>query len=462
MNQGMAVPIGRKARRMDMKKKAITFLLLVGLIQTAHSVEGAQRGRQGARLEVNDLIPDKSFVGHWQAIEITEEGKPLPNDVVESVQLFVSGDSYIIVLGDMVTELRVRTKGKNMLDLRSLSGVNAGRWVEGLYSIEDEELEIAYSPVGEGRPEKVDHTAGRYLRFRRYEHSGGGRTSMRVENGLGMKFNLILPATFVMGAELNEPARKDEIQHRVTLTKPFYIGIYEVTVGQFKRYVNAMRKQDKDWKTAAEGGVLGMTGGLSTVATGVNQWNPNASWKSPGFQQGDDHPVVFVSWNDAMGFVQWLSKKEGRTYRLPTEAEWEYACRGMTRTAYCWGNNFSDGKGHANLADQSFEEIYSSKMYGGRFDDGYPYTSPVGSFGPNSHGLYDMHGNVFEWVNDKWGLPRFVTTVNPQGAERGKFHLAKGGAWGSRPDQVRAAFRFRAEPDMRFAGLGFRIVMEVE
>ena len=146
-----------------------------------------------------------------------------------------------------------------------------------------------------------------------------------------MEFAWIPPGSFLMGSPAEEEGRDDnEVQHRVTLTKGFYLGVHEVTRGQFAQFVKAT-----GYRTQAE-----REGGANVWTGSGWKMDPKANWMTPGFEQTDDHPVVCISWNDAVAFADWLSAqdREGRRYRLPTEAEWEYACRAGTQTAYCSGN----------------------------------------------------------------------------------------------------------------------------
>ena len=273
---------------------------------------------------------------------------------------------------------------------------------------------------------------------------------------------LILPGTFVKGATQYEYARQDEGQQRVTLQRPFYMAAHEVTVGQFAEFVNAMQQLDPNWKTEAErDGSSYAKGGQSTIGIGSARWVSDVNWKNPGFPQTSRHPVVFVSWNDAVAFCSWLSKREAKSYRLPTEAEWEYVARAGTTTAYWWGDDPAGGAGKANVVDASYERLYPGKQIPVGFDDGFAHTAPVGSFEPNAWGFYDVVGNVFEWVLDFWSVPTTVEAVNPTGPQSGTEKVAKGGGFGNRLDHNRSAFRFRDPPSARHAGLGFRVLLDV-
>ena len=162
--------------------------------------------------------------------------------------------------------------------------------------------------------------------------------------------------------------------------------------GQFRRFVEKSGYQTEAEKDGKGSYVWDET---------KKAWelDPSKNWRNPGFPQTDDHPVVCVSHNDAMAFCQWLSQKEGRTYRLPTEAEWEFACRADTTTLYSNGDDPEGLVSIANVADATFKRKFPDFACI-KGDDGYPYTASVGSFAPNRWGLYDMIGNVWEWCAD--------------------------------------------------------------
>ena len=185
--------------------------------------------------------------------------------------------------------------------------------------------------------------------------AGAGAKAKELVLDLGDKVTLkmvqIPAGQFTMGSPETEKDRdKDETQHEVTISKPFYLGITHVTVDQFAAFV-----KDSGYKTDAEknGWSMGLEikDGKLELKKADGCW-----WRNPSFDQKGDHPVVQVSWNDARAFCEWLSKKSGKTVVLPTEAQWEYACRAGTTTAYPWGDNPDDGKGWANCADQSLRK----------------------------------------------------------------------------------------------------------
>lgn len=267
-----------------------------------------------------------------------------------------------------------------------------------------------------------------------------------------------------MGSPADEPGRNaDETQHRVTLSKPFLMQMTHVTIAQWKKFIAAT-----GYQTEAER----MCWGFAWTGS---KWEQvaGASWRRPGFAQSDDHPVVDVSWNDAVAFCSWLSAKEHRHYRLPTEAEFEYCCRAGTQTAYFWGANPAAGAGYANCADQASLKKYAVAMH---FDwnDGYPFTAPVAHFKPNAWGLYDMVGNAWEWCSDWYGkYPEGDVTdpTGPAAADATVIHSAatdatgpervmRGSSWHSGPIHARSANRDHEAPDFRNCIKGFRVVMD--
>jgi len=186
--------------------------------------------------------------------------------------------------------------------------------------------------------------------------------------------------------------------------------------------------------------------------------DPEGSWRKVCFEQTDEHPVVGVSWNDATAFCEWLSRKEGKTYRLPTEAEWEYACRAGTTTQYWNGDDPEDLALIGNVADAKGKAQFPDWM-AIRGSDGYVYTAPVGKFRSNGFGLYDMHGNVRERCADWWAKGYYAVspTEDPPGPETGSYRVVRGGSWLDGAGSCRAAAHGGHEPQDRFDLLGFRV-----
>ena len=237
------------------------------------------------------------------------------------------------------------------------------------------------------------------------------------------------------------------------ITRPFYLGACHVTRGQFRQFV-----ADTEYITDAEKG----------SKPGANGWNPETkkfgfnggySCGKPGFEQTDEHPVVNVSWHDAVAFCKWLSGKEDKTYRLPTEAEWEYACRAGTTTRYSSGDDPETLAKVGNVADATFKASFPSGGYTIKAHDGFVFTSPAGSFQPNAFGLYDMHGNAWQWWADKYGDRYYAaaSAEDPPGPDTGDLRVLRGGSWVDGPIFARSSKRSAITPGSRFDGTGFRV-----
>lgn len=269
----------------------------------------------------------------------------------------------------------------------------------------------------------------------------GGIPAQKISNSLKMDFMYISAGTFIMGSSAREQQREDgEKQHQVTLTKGFYIQSAETTVGQWRAYV-----QDTGFKTDAE------KIGYSWTWTGI-EWKETKKryWDKPGFPQTDEHPVTCVSWNDTQAFIKWLSRKEGKTYRLPTEAEWEYACRAGTETPFSVGKCLGD---NANY-DGRYPYADCPK---GKYRKG---TVPVASFAPNPWGLYDVHGNVWEWCQDIYDEEAYKdNATDPLTLGKYKERVFRSGSWVSYERYCRSANRNWEVPDTGYFDLGFRLVM---
>ncbi len=282
----------------------------------------------------------------------------------------------------------------------------------------------------------------------------------RMTNRGGMSFRLVPAGEFAMGTKdvtpMGELAICEQPRHVVRLTRPFWMGECEVTAGQFRQFVEAT-----DYRTDAE-----LTGdgvnGLDLLTGAVSQ-STDRIWSSPGFPQTDQHPVVAVSRNDALEFCVWLSQLEGRTYRLPTEAEWEFACRAGSETPFACGELFDSMMG--NVADIALRGKFSGATEVAPWDDEFPFTAPVGSFQPNRFGLFDMHGNVGEWCLDWFDADyyRVSPTVDPRGpAGPTAWRVVRGGSWYNSPPHCRSACRHDGLRTAPSTTNGFRIVIEDE
>ena len=295
-------------------------------------------------------------------------------------------------------------------------------------------------------------------------------------NSVGIKMVLIPPGDFMMG---NGHSAEDEYklvqpyynaatvgyfgreypQHRVVITRPFYMGAYHVTVGQFRRFVEA-----SGYRTDSERAGRGADGMDTLTGLWSGARHPEWSWRNVGFAQGEDHPVVSVSWNDAVAFCKWLGRKEARTYRLPTEAQWEYACRARTTTRFYNGEDPERLAEIGNVADQDCRRVFPP-AFGGpdiniRAHDGYVFTAPVGKFKPNAFGLYDMIGNAEQWCADWFdeGYYDRSPTQDPGGPESGKRHVVRGASWCDGPEAARCAYRAEKPSAGSDSDTGFRVV----
>jgi formylglycine-generating enzyme required for sulfatase activity len=259
---------------------------------------------------------------------------------------------------------------------------------------------------------------------------------------------VVIPAgSFDMGSPGSEAGRDDDEGpvHRVNVAT-FALGKTEITRGHFAAFVKKTKYSTGDKCWTLEGGKY-------------SERSPR-DWREPGYVQDDKHPVACINWNDAHAYVEWLSRKTGKPYRLPTEAEWEYAARGNTSTARYWGKNPDEACGYANVADKTAQAQTqgASSWSVHNCTDGFAYTAPVGSFKANAFGLSDMLGNVLEWTEDSYhdsykGAPTDGSAWQGDGAKR----VLRGGSWNNSPRNVRAALRDSNRPELRFSIFGFRL-----
>ncbi len=254
---------------------------------------------------------------------------------------------------------------------------------------------------------------------------------------------------FWMGSPEGEEGRdSDERRHRVRIERAFALGQNEVTVREFRRFVEAT-----GYRTEAERDVSEK--GCYTYDAKDNRWDWRAgfSWRKPGYEQTDDHPVVCVSWNDANQYLGWLTKETGRNYRLPSEAEWEYAARAGTTEARYWRDGGdASACGYANVANK--EHGWSEAF---PCSDGYEFTAPVGSFQPNAWKLYDMLGNVWEWTCSAYAKEYDGSESRCADQETSGPLAVRGGSWLNGPAWVRSANRDWGDPTYRDGLQGFRL-----
>ncbi len=263
-----------------------------------------------------------------------------------------------------------------------------------------------------------------------------------------------------MGSPPGEAGRRDNEGpvREVRIGYPLAVGKHEVTRREFGRFVAATGYRTEAERNVGAQGCFGWSGSKY-------DWVPGLNWRSPGFDQGEDHPVVCVSWNDAQAYLKWLNDSlPGRGYRLLSEAEWEYAARaGRGSSRYPWGDD-PDAREQcawANGADQTAKaQIGWYEWQVANCSDGYAYTSPAGRFRANAFGLHDLHGNVSEWVQDVWhdsyaGAPSDGSAWMSGGDQARR--VLRGGSWSYSPRPLRSAFRNWDSPGNRFIYVGFRI-----
>ena len=235
-----------------------------------------------------------------------------------------------------------------------------------------------------------------------------GRTAIQAFAGIEMIW--CPPGTFLMGSPAGEPERRDdEIQHEVTLTQGFWLGKYPVTQAQWEE-------------------VMG---------------------ENPSDCKGDDLPVEYVSWDDCQEFLSKLNAQGEGEFRLPTESEWEYACRAGTATPFCFGNA---------ITPEQVNYDGNSPYAGGAKGEYRGETTPVGHFPPNAWGLHDMHGNVFEWCQDWFGNYPTGAVTDPMNPESTTSRVLRGGSWNSKAKYCRSAYRRYRTPDRATGITGVRIL----
>ncbi|MGE3702241.1 MAG: SUMF1/EgtB/PvdO family nonheme iron enzyme [Hyphomicrobiaceae bacterium] len=257
---------------------------------------------------------------------------------------------------------------------------------------------------------------------------------------------VVVPAgEFMMGSPKHEEGRSEDEdpQHKVTIARPFAVGRYAVTRGEFAVFVRETNHAVGDR--------------CMTYENFKAEVRTDRSFRNPGFDQNDRHPVVCVDWDDAKAFAAWLAKKASKLYRLLTEAEREYVTRAGATTPFWWGMSIS-----AERANHNYEGIYTS---GRRTKGQYrKRTVAADSFEANEWGLYNVHGNVWEWVEDCWheryqGAPTDGAAWATSNCSR---RVVRGGCWSCTPELLRAAQRNKSAPDYRYSGYGFRVARTLD
>ena len=254
---------------------------------------------------------------------------------------------------------------------------------------------------------------------------------------------VVVPAgSYQMGSPSYEEGRSEGEGpvHQVTLGQPFAVGVYEVTVGEYGRFVSTTGYKGES--------------GCWVWTRGEWEEEKGRSWRDPGYQQTERDPVGCVSWQDARAYVEWLSRQTDKTYRLLSESEWEYVARAGTTTARYWGESEAGQCRYANGADSRTDFSWRISC-----DDGYARTAPVGRYEANGFGLYDVLGNVWEWTQDCWNEGYAGAPSDGRAWERGDCgrRVLRGGSWNNVPGNLRSANRERSTADSRYDLTGFRI-----
>lgn len=281
-----------------------------------------------------------------------------------------------------------------------------------------------------------------------------------VHRASGIVLVLVPAGEFHMGSPEDEPGHsKSESRHRRVIRKPFYLGESEVTVAQFRRFVRATRYQTDAERGTSDGNHDYGRGAFASTTEGKpspREWTAAASWRNPfpflkDYRMRDDHPVIQVSWNDAREFCKHFG------LRLPTEAQWEYAYRAGSCTAYPWGDKPDDLKGYENVVDLAYKKRFDFQNVWFPFDDGVALLSPVRSYRPNAWGLYDMGGNLQEWCEDAFkSYPQGTADESAAEGDQNSGRVIRGGSWLG-ADHSRAADRFVFLPAGRRDFVGFRV-----
>lgn len=375
----------------------------------------------------------------------------------ESADRMLEDASYVREPQDLIEEARVeiasfRAQRAEKFEVAAVTAMDAGNFKRA------ERILIDLIALG-GADNTVAQLRRRLEEARIY---GGFKPGQVIRDHFQNQINwtpdtvVILAGSFIMGSSAYEKGRMDNEgpQHRVTFRRGFAIGQREVSVKEFRAFV-----KETGYRTDAErlrsSTVYDQHSGRLTMRDRVN-WKMNFE----GEKASDDDPVLHVSWNDANAYCDWLARGTGKPYRLPSEAEFEYALRGGKNTVYWWGDDSPSrvvenitGEGDISNSRRNWStsfQGYSDKFWG---------PAPVGSFEPGPFGLYDIGGNVGEWVRDCWHDTYMRAPVDGSAwINPGcKLRVIRGGYWASSPEQTRSAFRLSAKPDSHGARIGFRI-----
>jgi len=422
-----------------MRTRVLTLIVVVLL----SLIPWAATAKDLPKVVVWDLAPRETKTGYAQELtsilvsEISKLGKyevysqenvrTLAGWTAEKMKLGCTSTECLMALGQMdVAKLisgsvgRIGNRYSVSLSMFDTQNAKAEKAISEFCRSEDELIELVQKTARQllGTPAELAGTEKKEL-------------DKTFTNSIGMEFMLIPAGKYLMGSPGGEPGREahEGPQREVQISKPFYMGKYEVKVSEFREFVKATQ-----YKTDAE-----RNGGAYVPVKEKWERKEGVYWMNPGISQKDDHPVVCVAWSDSVEYGKWLSQKTGHSYRLPTEAEWEYACRAGSQQAYSFGSDARELSRYGWYGENS----------GGK-------TRPVGQKRPNGWGLFDMHGNVWEWCQDWYAAYPAGTAIDPAGPLRGSVRVHRGGGWASPEKFSRSAVRRNG-----FGGsfrVGFRLV----
>ena len=396
------------------------------------------------------VIPENARIipGHY-AVSDLEDLKATRNMLVETIGIVMKKKSAGMSLE------QIKKEGfPPKYDSWGTAYTNAETWIENIYHGSDTILSDT-----QGMPKRVKEI---HKETKKVYKNEKGYWEAETEGGYVMVY--IPEGEFTMGSD--DGLTNEKPVHKVFLDD-YWIGKFPVTVGQFRKFV-----EETGYVTDAERG-------QGSWQFWQGEWvvRLDGNWKNPYFDQGDDHPVVSVSWNDAAAYCQWLSRKTGLDFKLPTAAQWEKGARGVDERKYPWGNDIPDGS-KANYADINFWKKYKNSRHADKnIDDGFTETSPVGKFptGSSPYGLMDMAGNVWEWCHDVYDGDYYSISSyrNPLGPpDTGKQDQERvnrgGGSWTDRSGYItpegghnlRSAARTGDEQNSSDDHMGFRICID--
>ena len=326
-------------------------------------------------------------------------------------------------------------------------------WVEGLASQGQRTIRVL---AGQRQNVIVELTSANILTSIN-KQPGSVFQDVLASGGRGPEMVVIPPGQFQMGDIYGQGDGNELPLRNVRLDKSFALGKTEITKAQFRQFVRAT-----NYLTDAENSAADRKGCYVYLGEFVFDWQAGSDWLKPGFKQADDEPVVCVSWNDANEYVGWLNQQTNQHYRLPTEAEWEYAARAASDERYSFGSNEKDVCQHGNVADHAMIRKLPDWL-ATDCNDGHIYTAAVASYQANAFGLFDMHGNVWEWTQDCWhesygGAPQDGSAWFSGDCDK---RVVRGGAWTDSADHVRSANRIRNAIGDRYLNNGFRLARDL-